>query len=148
MPAATPLLAVDHLSVNFGPARVVDEVSFRIAAGEKFGLVGESGSGKSVTALSILKLVPDAAYAGEIRLEGADVLAQGERAMRGIRGNEVAMIFQEPMTALNPLRTIGDQIAEMFSIHTDLSKAEIGAKVLALLADVRIPDPKLAAKAS
>jgi len=105
MNAAVPLLAVEHLGVNFGPSRVVDGVSFHIAAGEKFGLVGESGSGKSVTALSALRLVEFAGYAGAIRFEGEDLLARSERQMHAIRGNAIAMIFQEPMTGLNPLYT-------------------------------------------
>ena len=100
---AGALLAVDNLCVNFGPSRVLDHVSFNVGAGEKFGLVGESGSGKSVTALSILQLLEIATYEGAIRFEGEDVLTKSERAMRGLRGRDMAMIFQEPMTALNPL---------------------------------------------
>ena len=90
-----PLLDVRKLSVRFGDSRVVDDVSFHVAPGEKFGLVGESGSGKSVTALSVLRLLDDATYEGAILLDGEDVLAKSERALRGIRGNDVAMIFQE-----------------------------------------------------
>src|SRR6185295_1312863 len=97
-----PLLAVENLCVDFGPSRVVDHVSFTVDAGEKFALVGESGSGKSVTALSILRLATDANVSGAVLFNGEDLLAKSRRAMRGIRGNEIAMIFQEPMTALNP----------------------------------------------
>ena len=121
MNAPAPLLAVEHLGVSFGPSRVVDDISFRIDAGEKFGLVGESGSGKSVTALSVLRLVEAADYAGAIRFGGEDLLAKSERQMRAIRGNDIAMIFQEPMTALNPLYTIGNQVAEVLQLHASLT---------------------------
>ena len=138
---AAALLAVDNLCVNFGPSRVVDHVSFNIAAGEKFGLVGESGSGKSVTALSILQLLETATYEGAIGFEGADVLAKSERAMRGLRGRAIAMIFQEPMTALNPLYTVGNQIAEVLEVHEGLSKRQAHARAIELLARTGIPDP-------
>ena len=127
------LLEIDKLTVRFGASIVVDQVSFSIAAGEKFGLVGESGSGKSITALSVLRLVDAATSSGAIRFDDEDLMAKSEREMRGIRGARIGMIFQEPMTALNPLRTIGDQIGEMFTEHTDLSKAAIRERVLALL---------------
>jgi len=142
MNAAVPLLAVEHLGVNFGPSRVVDDVSFHIAAGEKFGLVGESGSGKSVTALSVLRLVESAGYAGAIRFEGEDLLARSERQMHAIRGNAIAMIFQEPMTALNPLYTIGNQIAEVLQLHASLGPNEARAKAIEMLARTGIPDPE------
>ena len=111
-------------------------------------VVGESGSGKSMMANAIMRLLPNDVTidGGRMMFEGRDLCAASVAEMREVRGAGIAMIFQEPMTALNPLRTIGDQIAEMFSIHTDLSKAEIGAKVLALLADVRIPDPERGGK--
>src|SRR5580765_7558916 len=102
---AQPLLEVDHLTVRFGASVVFDDVSFAIAPGEKFALVGESGSGKSITALSVMRLVAGAATTGAIRFEGEDLLAKSERQMRGLRGDAMAMIFQEPMTALNPLYT-------------------------------------------
>ena len=137
----TTLLAVDRLRVNFGPSRVVDHVSFEVTAGEKFGLVGESGSGKSVTALSILKLVEAATYEGEIRFEGDDVLAKSERALRSLRGRDIAMIFQEPMTALNPLYTIGNQIAEVLELHEGLGKTRAHGRAVELLARTGIPDP-------
>ena len=124
-------------------------MSLEIASNEILCVVGESGSGKSMMANAVMRLLPNevAIDDGRIMFEGRDLCAASVAEMREVRGAGIAMIFQEPMTALNPLRTIGDQIAEMFSIHTDLSKAEIGDKVLALLADVRIPDPKVAAKA-
>ena len=137
----TPLLAIDRLCVNFGPSRVVDHVSFSVAAGEKFGLVGESGSGKSVTALSILRLVEAASYEGAIRFEGDDVLAKSERALRGLRGRDIAMIFQEPMTALNPLYTVGNQIAEVLELHEGLGQKRAQGRVIELLARTGIPDP-------
>ncbi len=141
-PNAPALLAVDDLCVNFGAARVVDRVSFNVAAGEKFGLVGESGSGKSVTALSILKLLETATYEGAIRFEGDDVLAKSARAMRGLRGRDIAMIFQEPMTALNPLYTVGNQIAEVLAVHEGLSKQRAHGRAIELLARTGIPDPE------
>jgi len=139
---STPLLSVDKLCVNFGPSRVVDHVSFDIAAGEKFGLVGESGSGKSVTALSILRLVATATYEGAIRFEGEDLLKQSERHMRGIRGRDISMIFQEPMTALNPLYTVGNQVSEVLELHEGLSKQRAKGRAIELLHRTGIPDPQ------
>jgi len=114
---AAPLLEIDRLSVRFGASTVVDEVSFAVAPGEKFALVGESGSGKSITALSVLRLVDAARSSGAIRFDGADLMAAGEREMRAIRGAQIGMIFQEPMTALNPLYTVGNQIGEVLELH-------------------------------
>src|SRR5512134_123747 len=127
------LLEVDRLCVDFGPARVVDHVSFAIDAGEKFALVGESGSGKSVTALAILRLAGGASVSGSIRFEGEDILAKSERAMRGIRGNAISMIFQEPMTALNPLYTVGNQIAEVIELHEALDAKKARERAVELL---------------
>ena len=141
MAPGSPLLSVEDLAVSFGPARVVDGISFAIDAGEKFALVGESGSGKSVTALSILKLVEAATYAGAIRLAGEDVLAKSEREMRGIRGSDVAMIFQEPMTALNPLYSVGNQIAEVLEVHEALRAGDARARAIELLRRTGIPEP-------
>ena len=141
MSAAVPLLAVDRLSVNFGPTRVVDRVSFEVAAAEKFALVGESGSGKSVTALSVLRLLETASYEGTVRFAGEDVLAKNERQMEAMRGRDIAMIFQEPMTALNPLYTVGNQIAEVLELHEGLGKKEAHARAIELLHRTGIPDP-------
>ena len=120
-----PLVDVQNLSVAFGVGLqgkpVVQDVSFSIAPGEKFALVGESGSGKTVTALSLLRLNQDVEYSGKILFDGKDMLQQSERAMRGVRGNDIAMIFQEPMTALNPLFSIGNQIVEVLRLHQGLS---------------------------
>src|SRR5215207_4217891 len=114
MPDA-PLLHVQHLSVSFGgPAPAVDDVSFQIAAGETLGVVGESGSGKSVTAFSILRLLqpPGRITSGAVVYEGRDLLTLTEAEMRGVRGARISLIFQEPMTAINPVMRVGDQIAE------------------------------------
>jgi microcin C transport system ATP-binding protein len=136
------LLDVAHLSVRFGASTVVDDVSFAIAPGEKFALVGESGSGKSITALSVLRLVDSAVTTGAIRFEGADLLKKPEREMRGIRGADIAMIFQEPMTALNPLYTVGNQIGEVLELHQGLRKNAARARAIELLARTGIPEPE------
>jgi peptide/nickel transport system ATP-binding protein len=149
----TPLLRLDRLSVALPPGadrpRALEEVSLELMPGEILCLVGESGSGKSMAANAILRLLPPgvAIEAGQIVFEGQDLAAADEAAMRAIRGAGIAMIFQEPMTALNPLLRIGAQIGEMFRIHTALPTREIEARVLALLEEVRIPDPPLAARA-
>jgi microcin C transport system ATP-binding protein len=142
MTTPAPLLAVDNLCVNFGPSQVVDRVSFEVAAGEKFALVGESGSGKSVTALSVLRLLETATYSGRIRFEGEDLLQKSEREMQGLRGRDVAMIFQEPMTALNPLYTVGNQIAEVLELHEALDSKRAHDRAIDLLARTGIPDPR------
>jgi microcin C transport system ATP-binding protein len=139
---AAPLLEIDGLTVRFGNATVVDQVSFTVAAGEKFALVGESGSGKSVTALSILRLVAGAETAGSIRFDGEELLTRPERAMRGIRGSSIGMIFQEPMTALNPLYTVGNQIAEVLELHEAMRPNAARARAIELLAKTGIPDPE------
>jgi microcin C transport system ATP-binding protein len=142
MNTSPKLLEIEHLNVRFGASTVVDDVSFNIAAGEKFALVGESGSGKTITALSILRLVDSAVTTGVIRFEGHDLMKRSEREMRGIRGSEIAMIFQEPMTALNPLYTVGDQIGEVLELHEGLRKHEARARAIELLERTGIPDPR------
>ena len=124
------------------PVRAVDGVSFDIAAGETFALVGESGCGKSMTALSIMRLLPDAGEitAGRVVLGGLDLLALPESGMRDVRGRRVAMIFQEPGLSLNPVMTVGAQIAEAVCRHTGLAGAAVDARVLELLEAVRMPD--------
>jgi microcin C transport system ATP-binding protein len=139
---SAPLLSVEGLCVDFGPSRVVDSVSFTVDAGEKFALVGESGSGKTVTALAILKLAATATYGGAIRFAGEDVLAKSERQMQALRGADVAMIFQEPMTALNPLYTVGNQIGEVLELHEGIDKAAARKRAIELLARTGIPDPE------
>jgi microcin C transport system ATP-binding protein len=135
------LLDVQNLRVAFGDATVVDDVSFSIAPGEKFALVGESGSGKTVTALSVLRLNGDAHYQGRILFGGDDILKRPEPALRSLRGKEVAMIFQEPMTALNPLFTIGNQIAEVLMLHEGLSAKAAALRAVELLDKTGIPEP-------
>ncbi|MEP7298278.1 MAG: ABC transporter ATP-binding protein [Burkholderiales bacterium] len=137
-----PLLSVEHLRVSFGASTVVNDVSFSIAAGEKFALVGESGSGKSITALSVLRLVDAASTSGVIRFEGEDLLQKSERQMRGLRGADIAMIFQEPMTALNPLYTVGNQIGEVLELHEGLHKNAARLRAIELLARTGIPEPE------
>ncbi len=141
MSHANALLDIQNLRVEFGDATVVDDVSFSIAAGEKLALVGESGSGKTVTALSVLRLNQDARYDGRILLDGADILQKPESALRAVRGKDVAMIFQEPMTALNPLFTIGNQIAEVLMLHEGLSAKAAARRTVDLLAKTGIPEP-------
>lgn len=148
-PAAVPapgtkLMCVDRLSVTFGEGehatRAVREVSFDLRAGERYALVGESGSGKTVTALAMLRLVEDAHYQGSIRFEGEDLLQVSDREMRRIRGSEIAMIFQEPMTALNPLYTIGNQIVETLALHEGLDRRAARDRAIALLERTGITD--------
>ncbi|MGJ4900048.1 ABC transporter ATP-binding protein [Bradyrhizobium sp. HKCCYLRH2060] len=153
MSPAQPILTVDRLSVRLpkGADRThaISEVSLSVAENEIVCIVGESGSGKSMMANAIMRLLPDGVGTdgGRILFAGRDLCTATAAEMRSMRGAEVAMVFQEPMTALNPLRTIGDQIGEVLDIHTDLSKAEIKSRVLSLLSDVNIPDPPRAAKA-
>jgi peptide/nickel transport system ATP-binding protein len=143
-----PLLAIENLRTYFhttaGTARAVDGLSLTIAPGETVGLVGESGCGKSVTALSILRLIAPPGRIerdGHILFEGRDLLALDERAMRAIRGNRIAMIFQEPMTALNPVFTVGDQVAEVARIHAGASRGDAWKRAVEMLDRVGIPAP-------
>jgi len=137
-----PLLALENLCVDFGAKRVVDGVSLTIAAGEKVGLVGESGSGKSVTALSVLRLLDSASYQGAIRFGDDELLSKSERWMRGLRGREIAMIFQEPMTALDPLYTIGNQITEVLELHEAMRPNAARTRAIELLRKTGIPEPE------
>lgn len=142
-PAMKPaLLEVHDLHVRFGAKEVVRGVSFTLAAGEKLALVGESGSGKTITALSLLRLAGNAAITGQALLQGrGDLLAMTEREMRGVRGGDIAMVFQEPMTALNPLMTIGQQIAEILLLKRGLTGAQCAQAAIDLLAQTGIPEP-------
>ena len=142
MDVMTHLLEVEQLEVRFGDKAVVRGVSFAIAAGEKLALVGESGSGKTITALSLLRLVADARITGQARLRGRDLLALSEREMRGVRGGDIAMVFQEPMTALNPLMTIGQQITEVLELKKALTPVQSAQAAIELLAKTGIPEPE------
>ncbi|TPL05106.1 MULTISPECIES: ABC transporter ATP-binding protein [unclassified Mesorhizobium] len=144
-----PLLSVQDLSVAFAQGGkqsiAVDHISFDIAKGETVALVGESGSGKSVSALSVLKLLPYPAAShpsGRILFSGANLLAMDEKALRGVRGNKITMIFQEPMTSLNPLHTIEQQIVEVLQLHQGLRDQAARARTLELLNEVGIRDPQ------
>ncbi len=139
---SSALLEIDRLQVRFGAATVVKEVSFSIAKGEKFALVGESGSGKSITALSILRLADAAQTNGAIRFNGDDLLGKSEAEMETIRGAKIAMIFQEPMTALNPLYTIGNQIGEVLALHEGMLPKPARERAIALLKQTGIPEPE------
>ena len=143
-----PALSIRNLRTWFHggdtPARSVDGVTFDVLPGETLGVVGESGCGKSVTALSVLRLIrpPGRIEPGsEILFEGRDLLAMPERALRAIRGDRIAMIFQEPMTALNPVLTVGEQIAEVPRVHAGLGRAAARARAVEMLEAVGIPDP-------
>ncbi len=136
------MLEVRDLSVEFGSRRVVDRVSFSLDAGEKLALVGESGSGKTVTALSLLRLMETARVSGEILFGGSDVLKMPDPALRELRGRDIAVIFQEPMTALNPVYTVGDQIAESLQLHTSLRGDAARTEAVAALRRVGLADPE------
>lgn len=134
-----------HFSIDNGIVPAVDGVSFTIDKGETIGIVGESGCGKSITSLAVMRLVPKPAgriVGGQILLKGEDLLKKSESQMRAIRGNKIAMIFQEPMTCLNPVFTVGYQIMEAINLHQKLSKKETRRHAIQMLATVGIPDPK------
>lgn len=139
--AISPLLRVQDLRIGFGSKTVVQGVSFTLNAGEKLALVGESGSGKSVTALGLLRLLNAATISGQALLNGRDLLSLSERELRGVRGSDVAMIFQEPMTALNPLMRIGSQVAEVLQLKQGLAAKAAWAQAVQLLAATGIPEP-------
>jgi len=146
---AEPVLTVSGLKTYFftrqGMVRAVDDVSFALKRGETLAIVGESGCGKSITALSLMRLIPDPPgriVGGTITLDGVDLLSLDEQQMRAIRGQDISMIFQEPMTSLNPVMTIGRQIGEVLGLHENLNHAQIEAKVVDLLNLVRIPEAR------
>ncbi len=142
-----PLLRVQDLRVRFGAKEVVHGVSFHIGAGEKLALVGESGSGKTITALSLLRLAGEADVAGHALMGGRDLLALSERELRGVRGGDIAMVFQEPMTALNPLMAVGDQVAEVLELKQALTRAQAAQSAIELIASTGIPEPARRARA-
>ncbi len=145
------LLEVKNLATHFptraGLVRAVDGVSFHLDRGELLGLVGESGCGKSITALSIMRLIapPGKIVAGEILFEGRNLLQVSNSEMRAVRGNDIAMIFQDPMTSLNPVFTVGEQIAEALRLHRNLSRREARQGAIEAMREVSIPDPALRA---
>ncbi len=143
--ASSPLIEVDNLGVTLntsrGAAQAVRNVGFSLRRGETLGLVGESGCGKSVTALALMGLLPDSAVVrGSIRLDGRELVGVGDAEYRRLRGNRISMIFQEPMTALNPMHTIGRQVAEPLRRHKGLSAAQARNEAIALLDRVGLPD--------
>jgi ABC-type dipeptide/oligopeptide/nickel transport system ATPase component len=136
-----PLLDIQRLNINFGSAPAVRDLSLSIEAGEAVGLVGESGSGKSVTSLAIMRLLPvQANVTGSIRFCGEELLNASEERMRSLRGRAMSMIFQEPMTALNPMMRIGDQVAEAVLAHDNISRKEARDRSIAALNEVAIPN--------
>jgi peptide/nickel transport system ATP-binding protein len=144
---AEPVLDVNALKTYFftrsGAVKAVDGVSFALKRGETLAIVGESGCGKSVTALSLMRLIPDPPgriVGGSISLDGVDILSLNDEELRAMRGRDISMIFQEPMTSLNPVMTIGRQLGEVLKLHQTLSKSELQKKVVALLSLVRIPE--------
>ncbi|CCD92090.1 putative ABC transporter ATP-binding protein, oligo/dipeptide transport protein [Bradyrhizobium sp. ORS 375] len=142
-----PLLEVENLQVHFrtptGINRAVDGVSFHVNPGETLAIVGESGCGKSVTSMSMMRLIPEppGKIAGSIKLEGRDILTLSDREMRALRGNDISMIFQEPMTSLNPVLTVGRQIGETLRLHQGLDQAQAEARAVEMLTLVGIPEP-------
>jgi oligopeptide/dipeptide ABC transporter ATP-binding protein len=143
-----PLLAVDdlrvHLFTNRGVVRAVDGVGFALSAGGSLGIVGESGCGKTLTALSLMRLIPSPPariVSGRIMFDGEDVVALDEAGLRALRGNAMAMIYQDPMTTLNPVFSVGEQIAEAVRLHRDASRAAAWARAVEMLELVGIPDP-------
>ena len=144
-----PVLSIQNLVVEFktekGTIRALDGISFEVHSGEPVGIVGESGCGKSVTALSILRLIPNPPgriVSGSIRLDGLEVTELSENEMRDIRGNKASMIFQEPMTALNPVFTIGNQMTEVIRVHQNVNKKEAEAIAIKMLKTVEIESPE------
>ena len=142
-----PLLSIKNLTVVFktrlGEVPVIDDVSFSIAPGEILGIVGESGCGKTMTSLAIMRLMPEQGnvISGSIKLSGEDLVVASEARMRSLRGNEISMVFQEPMTSLNPVFSVGEQIAEVLKAHQGLSKIEARDHAVELLESVKIPLP-------
>lgn len=146
------LLDIENLSISFvypqgKPLQIVNNVSFKIGAEEVVSLVGESGCGKSLTALSIMRLLPpNAVFSGRVLFKGNDLFSLGERDLQNLRGQEISMIFQEPMTALNPVFTVGQQIAEVLITHKKTTKTRAMKEAVALFRDVKIPSPELRVK--
>ncbi len=141
----SPLVEIDGLTLGIGEATILHEVSLTIGRGESVGLVGQSGSGKSMTALALMGLVPDGCWqTGSLRLEGRELMGLPDREMSRIRGRRIAMVFQEPMTALDPVRTIGDQVAEGPLWHMDLSRRAARERAREVMAQVGLPPDRFA----
>ena len=149
---AKVLLDVEHLHTYFstkrGTVKAVNDVSYSVREGETLGIVGESGSGKSVSAMSILKLIDGNGYieSGKIMFDGRDLTELSNNEMYHIRGNDISVIFQEPMTSLNPVFTVERQLSECFMVHQSMSKKEAAANAVEMLRDVKIPNPEIVAK--
>ncbi|MCU1407171.1 MAG: transporter ATP-binding protein [Glaciihabitans sp.] len=140
-------LDVEHLTITIDARRVVDDISFSVAHGERLGIIGESGSGKSLTALALLGLLPQGAVAtGSVRLDGTELLGMPDRELAAIRGRRVGIVFQEPRTALNPIRTVGRQLVEPLLIHRMLSRKNANTTAIELARAVRLPDPEIAVR--
>ena len=139
-----PLLSVEGLTTRFPGAAVVEDLSFTVGAGEIVAMVGESGSGKSITALSIMRLVPQPGRisAGRVMFRGRDVCTMPGQALREMRGSDIAMVFQDPMTSLNPVLSVGQQIGEAMRLHRQIPARDVDARIVALLRQVGIPAPE------
>ena len=149
-PSAEPLLVVRDLRVAFGRARneVLHGLSFTVGARERVGVIGESGSGKSVTALAVMGLLAEnATVAGSVRLHGRELVGLGDRELSALRGDQLSMVFQEPMTALDPTMTVGRQVAEVLRLHQDTPHGTARERVVAMLGEVGLADPERVADA-
>jgi oligopeptide/dipeptide ABC transporter ATP-binding protein len=149
VPEPTPILAIDKLQVSLftrrGVLPAVDGLSLTVAPGETVAIVGESGCGKSLAALAVMRLLPEPPariVGGAVRFMGRDLAVLSDREMQRVRGKDISMIFQDPMTSLNPVLTVGDQLIEAIRHHTDVSRHEAGNRAVELLRQVRIPDPE------
>jgi peptide/nickel transport system ATP-binding protein len=141
-PETAPLLSVERLGISIGGVHLTTDVSFTVARGERLGVVGESGCGKTITGLALLRLLPrHARLQGRVLFDGSDLLAMPERAMAAVRGRRIGMIFQEPMSALDPVFTAGEQISETLRRHLALSRSAAKARAIELLDAVGIPLP-------
>jgi len=146
--AAPPLLEVTDLTVDFGLGPVVDRLSLTVHPGDRIGIIGESGSGKSLTALAIVGLAPDQArITGSVRWQGRELLGRGDRELSTLRGSAMAMVFQNPLSSLNPVMRVGRQIAEPLRLHEGLSRSAAAAQAVELCRLVGLPDPEHTAKA-
>ncbi|WP_410585931.1 ABC transporter ATP-binding protein [Amycolatopsis sp. lyj-23] len=142
------LLEVEDLTVHIGTRTLLEDISFTVDAGERVGLIGASGSGKSLTALAVLGLLPDGmTVRGSVRLDGTELLGRPDRALSAVRGERIAMVFQDPRTALNPLMRVGRQIAEPLRAHRGLTRKAAAAEAVALAGKVGLPDPGHAVRA-